>query len=119
MEKKREFAKRESFSDISSAQESVHLGVTVAVEVDEEQIPQVKAVPIEKAVEKKQVPFHRTKLFCMTALILWSSILILFVATTTIILLGGGDHASDISDNGDREKLAFIKRLRHLLEPKN
>jgi hypothetical protein len=97
--------------------ESVHLGIAVAVEVDEQQEPQVKAVPIVQEADKKQVPIHQTKVFCRIALILLISIVIIGVATITIILLGGDHDSGD--EGGGLENLVIRKEIGALVGTEN
>jgi hypothetical protein len=102
----------QSSDDISA--ESVHRGIALAVEVDEQQEPQVQAIPILQEADKKQVPFHKSKLFCRIALIILVSIVVIGGSTITIILLGG-DHDSGAEGGGGRENLGIRQEIEALV----
>jgi hypothetical protein len=90
---------------------NIHVAVAVAVEVDEKQEPQVIAVPFDEATEKKQIPFHRTKLFCRIALILLIAVIIIGLASTTILISGhnGTDDGIDYRETlGIREAIEVV-----------
>jgi hypothetical protein len=99
---------------IGDCAEGVHLGVAVAVMVDEQQEPRVYAVPTAPNADNKPVAFYKTTLFCKIALILLIAIIIIGLATIAIILLTGENDSVE-GDGGDREKLGIRQAIEALV----
>jgi hypothetical protein len=103
-----------SHGDDGDAAAAAGESVAVAVEVDEEQVPRIKAVPMAANVTaKKKVPFHKAKTFCKIALILLISIIIFGVAIITIIVRAG--YRDSDGDGVDRENLGIREAIQALV----
>jgi hypothetical protein len=95
------------------AESTCHLAIAVAIEVEEEKAPQVRAVPF---VPAKKAPFHRSKLFCRIAFIILSSIIVIGAATIAIVLVAAGDHDNNNGgEGGYRETLGIRQEIEALV----